>query len=86
MRTIIFTKEDYLTDPVRVGDILRIRTGNKWSTVIAVNDGEPPSCEGCLFNQYDQCWVPRVNNSAVTTLCVDARCIFKDINTIMENL
>ena len=86
MRTIIFKQEKCFTDPVKVGDILKIRRGNKWNKVIAVNDGEPPSCEGCLFNQYSQCRVPHVKNPAYTTLCVDDRCVFKDIYAIMENL
>lgn len=86
MRTILFKKAGlHRTDPVNVGDILRIRRGNKWYTVIVANEVESSSCEGCLFDDYDDCNVPDVKYST-STLCRKARCIFEDLNKVMENL
>lgn len=87
MRTIVFKREEYGTDPVRVGDILRIRRGNKWYTAIATNEEESSSCAGCLFYDDDDnhCNVPLVRSSLLT-ICSKARCIFKDFDKVLEDL
>lgn len=85
MRTITFKEGKHFTDPVDVGDILRVRRGNKWYTVIAVNEFDFTSCEGCIFERYDNCNVPNVMPSAAT-LCSNAGCVFKDLNKVMEDL
>lgn len=86
MRTILFKKKGWhWTDPVTVGDIIRIRKGNKWYTAIVANEVEPESCEGCLFYDYDDCNAPIVPGSA-STLCSNAGCVFKDLNKVMEGL
>lgn len=85
MRTITFKKERGSTDPVNVGDILRIRKGNKWYTVIAVNEAESSSCEECLFYDGSHCNAPYAGNNPIT-ICSKAKCVFKDLNKVMENL
>ena len=85
MRTISFKEEKYFTDPVDVGDILRVRRGNNWYTVISVNEVEPLSCTGCLFESSDTCNVPFVWGSG-NALCCDTRCIFEDIGKMLEDL
>lgn len=85
MRIISFKKEEHQTDPVSVGDIFRIRKGNKWHTVIAVNEEDYESCRGCLFEKYDACNVPNAEGS-VDTLCCNTRCIFKSLDKALEEL
>lgn len=85
MRTISFNKASHSTDPVNVGDILRIRRGNKCHTVIVVNEVEVASCEGCIFAGAIECSVPDVRGS-LDTLCCNAGCVFKDLNKVMESL
>lgn len=85
MRTIVFKKKEYGTDPVGVGDILRIRRGNKWYTAIATSDMGTAECEGCLFDRYVTCNVPCVRGST-TTLCLNAGCIFKELSEVLENI
>lgn len=85
MRTIVFEDERGYTDPVNVGDILRIHRGNKMHTVIAVNEVESVSCVGCLFHDGIPCCAPSVGNTPIT-ICSKAKCIFKDLNKVMENL
>lgn len=85
MRTIEFKEERCSTDPVNVGDILRIRKGNKWYTVIAVNELDFTSCDGCLFDGHKECNAPIAFGSAIT-ICSKAGCVFKDLNKVMENL
>ena len=85
MRTIVFKQGEYGTDPVNVGDILRIRRGNKWHTAIAVNEVELFACTGCLFAGPVECGVPTVTGSE-TTLCNNARCVFKELDEVLEDL
>lgn len=85
MRTIVFKEEMGYTDPVAVGDIIRIHRGNKMHTVIAVNEVESVSCVGCLFHDDSPCYVPSVSKEPIT-ICSKAKCIFKDLNKVMENL
>ena len=84
MRTIAFKQEGNSTDPVNLGDILRIRRGNKWHTVIVANE-DTDGCEGCLFDGPVECYVPCVRGSTVT-LCLNARCVFKDLDKVLEDL
>ena len=85
MRIIAFKNGEHRADPVKIGDIFRLRYGNKWYTVIAVPESDYATCEGCVLYDTEECKVPLANSSD-EYICSEAECVFKSIDTIMEDL
>ena len=85
MRIIAFKKGNHSADPVKIGDIFRLRHGNNWYTVIAVPETDYATCEGCVLYNTEECRVPMADGD-VDSICGKAACIFRSIDTIMEDL
>ena len=85
MRTIIFKEGKHIADPVKIGDIFKLRHGNNWYTVIAVPESEYASCKGCVLVNTETCMVPTADGD-VDSICGKAECVFRSVDTIMEDL
>ena len=85
MRTIRFYKKgSHITDPVKIGDIIKIRHGrNSYTTVVCPEDSVD-ACEGCVLWEYEECNVPYAVNGAC--ICSNANAVFKDINSVVEDI
>lgn len=85
MRTITFKKGLHSADPVKAGDIFRLRHGNNWYTVIAVPESEHDTCKGCVLANTEICRVPMATDD-VDSICGKAECVFKSVDDVMEGL
>lgn len=85
MRTISFKKGESIVDPVKIGDIFKLRYGNNWYTVIAAPEPEYAACEGCVLVNTESCRVPMAY-ADTDTICGKAACVFRSVDEIMEEL
>lgn len=85
MRIIAFKKGKHKADPVKIGDIFRLRHGNNWYTAIAVPESDYACCEGCVLANTEECRVPLADND-VDSICGQAECVFRSVDAIMEGL
>ena len=85
MRIIAFKKGKHRTDPVKIGDIFKLRYGNNWYTVIVAPESDYATCEGCVLDNTEECRVPMADGS-VDTICGKAECVFRSVDSIMEDL
>ena len=85
MRTISFKKGKHTVDPVKMGEIFKLRYRDNWYTVIAAPESEYASCDGCVLCDTETCRVPLVDNGD-DSICGEAGCVFKPIDEVLENL
>ena len=85
MRIITCKKGKHSTDPVKIGDIFKLRHGNNWYTVIVVPESDYDSCAGCVLYDTPECRVPMVTNGR-DAICGKAECIFKPVDEVLENI
>lgn len=85
MRTIRFYKEGvHITDPVKIGEVIKIRHGRDSYTTVVCPEDSVDSCEGCVFWEHEVCNVPETGHGDY--ICADAKAVFKDLNAVVEDI
>lgn len=85
MRTIRFYKKgDHITDPVTIGEFVKIRHGRDSYTTLVCPEAPDNGCEGCVFCDCSRCDVPDTEYGVF--ICADAKAVFKDINAVVEDI
>lgn len=85
MRTIRFYKNrDHITDPVKIGDVIKIRHGLSSYTTVVCREDPGDNCAGCVFWDRTICNVPYTEHGDF--ICADAKAVFKAIDSVLEDL